>query len=247
MYRGLPFTAPRTYNKPEEGVPSWARKQNNAKTDQSQYFGMVKCIDDNVGKMIDFLRTEGLLENTIIVFTSDHGDLRAEHHRHNKGVPLEASAKIPLIIYFPQKIMNRTVIENAISTVDFAPTILGLMRINQSVGMQGVDLSNLVMHPKRQKKTRDIAFIRSTGTDSDGNWIGVFTSRYKLILSKNDDPWLLDLDQDPDELINFIDEPGIEVVVKELAAELHQYALEFKDPYLYNNKMSDELNRLMNR
>ena len=57
----------------------------------SQYFGMVKCIDDNVGRILDHLRENKLLDNTIIVFTADHGDLCGEHGRHNKGVPLEAS------------------------------------------------------------------------------------------------------------------------------------------------------------
>jgi len=247
MYTGLPFTAPGTYDKPDEGVPSWAQKQKNAGIDQSQYFGMVKCIDDNVGKLIDYLRIEDLLQNTVIVFTSDHGDLRAEHHRHNKGVPLEASAKIPFVIYFPLKIMNGTVIINAVSTVDFAPTILGLMGINHREKMQGIDFSNLAIHPDRQEKSRDISFVRSIGTGSDGKWIGAFTSRYKLIVSKNDDPWLLDLEIDPDELTNFISEPGYSSVVEELAADLKKYANKFDDPFLLNTKMADDLNTLLSR
>lgn len=247
MYTGLPFIDPGTYNKSEEGVPSWARKAKNAGIDQSQNFGMVKCIDDNVGKLIDYMRIEGLLQNTIIVFTSDHGDLRAEHHRHNKGVPLEASVKIPFIIYFPRKIMNGTVIENAISTVDFAPTILGLMRINHRVRMQGVDFSKLAMNPDRQERSKDITFVRSTGTGSDGNWIGAFTSRYKLIVSKNDDPWLLDLEIDPDELTNFILEPGYSSVVEELATDLKKYVNKFDDPFLLNTKMADDLNALLSK
>ena len=140
--------------------------------------------------------------------------------------------------------MGGTVIENAVSTVDFAPTILGLMRIDHTLGMQGIDLSNLVVQPKRQKKAGDMAFIRSTGTGTDGKWIGVFTSRYKLILSKDDDPWLLDLDQDPDELIDFIDEPGYEETVRALAVELREYAVEFEDPYLEDTKLSNDLSRL---
>nr|MQY79499.1 DUF4976 domain-containing protein [Bacteroidota bacterium] len=140
-----------------------------------------------------------------------------------------------------------TVIENAISTVDFAPTILGLMRINHRVRMQGVDFSKLAMNPDRQERSKDITFVRSTGTGSDGNWIGAFTSRYKLIVSKNDDPWLLDLEIDPDELTNFILEPGYSSVVEELATDLKKYVNKFDDPFLLNTKMADDLNALLSK
>ena len=62
------------------------------------YYGMVKCIDDNVGRIIEALRKRELLDRTIIVFTSDHGDLCGEHGRLNKGVPYEGSARIPFLI-----------------------------------------------------------------------------------------------------------------------------------------------------
>jgi len=246
MYTGLTFSAPSTFNKPDEGVPSWAQKSTNAGIDQSQYFGMVKCIDDNVGRLIDFIRTEGLLDNTIVVFTSDHGDLRAEHHRHNKGVPLEASAKIPFIISFPQKLTKGAVVENAFSTVDFAPTILEIMGVIYTVKMHGSDYSGVITDPDTQDEAPDIAFVRSTGTEQDGKWIGAFNSRYKLILSLENDPWLLDLEVDPDELVNYIDEPGNATIVQDLAAELQVYAVQFQDPFLQNTKMLDDLNGLLN-
>ena len=212
MYTDLSFSAPGTYSKPDEGVPSWAQKSTNAGINQAQYFGMVKCIDDNVGRLVDFLRTEGLLENTIVVFTSDHGDLRGEHHRHNKGVPLEASAKVPFIISFPQKLLKGAVVENAISTVDFAPTMLELMGVNHTVKMHGTDYSRVTNDPDAKEEAANIAFVRSTGTEQDGKWVGAFSSRYKLILSAYDDPWLLDLELDPDELVNYIHETENETV-----------------------------------
>ena len=245
MYSGLSYSAPLTYDKPDEGIPTWAQKKANASINQAQYFGMVKCIDDNVGRIIDFLRTEGLLENTIVVFTSDHGDLRGEHHRHNKGVPLEASAKVPFIISFPQQVPRGAVVHNAISTVDFAPTILELMGISSKVKMHGKNYSRVTTDPSTSSESQDIAFVRSTGTSQDGKWIGSFSSRYKLILSADDDPWLLDLNLDPDELHNYILEPGNESIVRDLAIKLQAYATEFQDPFLQNTKMSDDLSSLV--
>lgn len=64
---------------------------------------MVKHIDDSVGRILKFLEDNGLLDNTIVVFTSDHGDMFFEHKRRNKGVPYEASSRIPFVIRYPGK------------------------------------------------------------------------------------------------------------------------------------------------
>ena len=129
MFNHLKFRKPETATKSDEGLPRWAKKAERTITGphMAKYFGMVKCIDDNVGKLINYLRDNQLLDNTIIVFTSDHGDLRGEHHRHNKGNPLEASAKIPFIVYYPAKIPAGSVVNNAFNTVDFAASILSFM------------------------------------------------------------------------------------------------------------------------
>ena len=75
------------------------------------YYGMVKCIDDNVGRILDTLRENDLLENTIVVFTADHGDLCGEHGRLNKGVPYEGSAKDPLRDLLPREDPAGTVVD----------------------------------------------------------------------------------------------------------------------------------------
>jgi len=98
---------------------------------------MVKCIDYNVGKTLDTLRRDGLIDNTIVVFTSDHGDLRGEHHRQNKGVPYEGSARIPFVIYCKDKIKPGTVVAQALTCVAFKPTVLALMG-SRTIGMRGV-------------------------------------------------------------------------------------------------------------
>jgi len=245
MYEGMSFEAPRTYNKPVEGVPAWAKPKEGEGIDQSQYFGMVKCIDDNIGRLTECLRQNGLLQNTIIVFTADHGDLRAEHHRYNKSVPLEASAKVPFIVYYLAKIRAGSVVNNAFNNVDFAPTILKLLNQKIPRKMQGTDFSELILKPEKQHKWKDITFVRSAGMGSDGTWIAAFTSRYKLIISKNDDPWLIDMETDPDELINFINEPGKAEIVKELANGLNEYRQKYSDPFLQGTKMGENLNSLL--
>jgi arylsulfatase A-like enzyme len=245
MYTHMNFEKPATFNLDASIAPSWAKPDKNPKLTHDQYFGMVKCIDDNVGEIISYLREANLLDKTIVVFTSDHGDLRAEHGKHNKGNPLEASAKIPFIVYYPSKIPAGTVVNNAFNTVDFAPTFLSFMDQKIPSQMEGRDFSSLLVNPATQKDFEDITFMRSTGLGTEGSWIAAVTSRYKLILSKTDEPWLIDMEMDPDEKINFINEDNKSDVVNDLAKKLSDYAVKHNDQYLQGNKMAEDLKKLL--
>jgi len=245
MYTHMNFEKPRTFNLDASIVPSWAKPQNNPKLTHDQYFGMIKCIDDNVGKILTYLRENNLLDKTIIVFTSDHGDLRAEHGKHNKGNPLEASAKIPFIFYYPAKIPAGAVINNVFNTVDFTPTILSFMNQKIPSQMVGTDFSRILTNPTEESSFGDITFMRSAGFDDSANWIAAVTSRYKLILSKNDEPWLVDMKIDPDEKINFISKPENSEIVKNLATELSEYGKKQSDPYLQGTKLAEDLKALL--
>ncbi|NOR75868.1 MAG: sulfatase-like hydrolase/transferase [Draconibacterium sp.] len=245
MYTGMNFEKPRTFNLDASIVPSWAKPEKNPKLTHDQYFGMIKCIDDNIGRLITYLREKELLDKTIIVFTSDHGDLRAEHGKHNKGNPLEASAKIPFVVYYPAKIPVGKVVNNAFNTVDFAPTFLNFMNQKVPSQMEGRDFSELLINPENQDNWDDLTFMRSTGLPGEGNWVAAVTSRYKLILSKSDEPWLIDMETDPDELVNFINESAKSAIVKELANKLNDYSERHSDPFLQGTKMADDLKNLM--
>ncbi len=232
MYSDLPFQLPKTATKPDTNLPSWAKKAGAAKmkTDlMAKYFGMVKCIDDNVGKLLKTLDTLGLAENTIVVFTADHGDLCFEHARHNKGVPLETSAKIPFVMRAPGKIQPGTVSREAMGCVDFMPTILTLTGHKCPTSVEGRDCSRLLTSEKAPAGWKDIAFFRGTG-DANDNWFGAVTQRYKLIYAAKDKPWLYDLKNDPDELVNFYHDPGCADVVRNLSQALIDYGKKYNDP-----------------
>ncbi|MFY0608301.1 MAG: sulfatase [Cyclobacteriaceae bacterium] len=242
MYTDMTFDKPRNFASNSATAPAWAKPDNNPKLTHDQYFGMVRLIDDNVGKIVAFLTENNLLENTIIVFTSDHGDLRAEHGRHNKGNPLEASAKIPFIVHYPAGVPKGSIVNNALNTVDFAPTILNFMQQSVPAEMVGKDFSGLLTDPATQSQFEDITFLRS----SSDKWIAAVTSRYKLVLSPIEDPWLFDLEQDPDELTNYVNEASKASVIKELAQKLKDYGEAQSDPYLATGtKVRNELEDLL--
>ena len=237
MFAAQTYQAPRTFDKPGDNLPSWGAKAGGF-NGMASYYGMVKCIDDNVGKILDALRSAKVLDKTIVVFTADHGDLRGEHHRQNKGVPYEGSAKIPLVVYYPGKIKAGTVINEALGCVDFLPTIINLMGFETAGAEQGRDASALFLAGKAPEGWRDVTFIRGTGRNGQG-WLAAVTDRYKLVYSAADDPWLFDLEKDPDELVNFFGEPAYRETVRELSREIVQYAKKYTDPRAENVKIHD--------
>jgi len=243
MFNDLKINAPATFYKPDESVPGWGQKQkkNFDGAYMAKYFGMVKCIDDNVGKILDVLRAYDLMDKTVIVFTADHGDMCGEHARDNKGVPYETSAKIPFVLYYPEKVEAGAVITQSLGCVDFLPTIINLMGFQTAGKEQGRDASKLFTTQSAAEGWKDITFIRGTGSGDSVNWLAAVTTRYKLIFSPNDEPWLFDLDKDPDELTNLLRDPAYRQTIRLLARDLIEYCSTYSDHYGSDPKIKSDL------
>ncbi|MEM7600988.1 MAG: sulfatase-like hydrolase/transferase, partial [Verrucomicrobiota bacterium] len=245
MYDDADVLKPRTFEKDPESAPSWAKPESKCHFKMAQYHGMMKCIDDNVGRLIAAMKEAGVYDNTIFIFTADHGDMRGEHHRQNKGVPLEASGKVPFVVRWPKMIPAGIQIDHAMNTTDFMPTILALCDVEGSGREQGRDLVGVFKGEKL--KTKDVTFMRGTtkSADDSSGWIAAVTPTHKLILSSQDEAWLLNLEKDPDELVNAIDEPDEQETVKFLAQQLDRYKRKVKDAKLQNPNTRANLDALL--
>ena len=244
MYKDLIIEAPKTMEPKYTAIkPSWARDQKNneaegrksyAKTKNAlkQYFGMVSHIDDSVGRILQFLEDNNLTENTIVVFTSDHGDMFFEHNRVNKGVPYEASARIPFLIRYPKKIPSGKVINTAYTNVDFTPTILSLMNVKTAAKFQGLDTSDDYTNAKKVVNSDRITYFAKSG----GWWVSAVNDRYKLVIDKKEKPYLFDLQKDPDELINFYYDKEYAAIAKMMQAELFKQMKMYNEPGLKMNQ-----------
>ena len=246
MYKNVNVPIPISVNKPRSQTPRWAAGDPKITADtvrllMPKYYGMIKCLDDNIGRILDTLRKNGQIDNTIIVFTSDHGDLCGEHGRLNKGVPYEGSARIPFLFHCPGKIPAGTIVNQALSCVDFVPTLFALTGDKLPMGVEGRDASALFRGTKNQWE--DIAFIRSTSTGIP--WIAAITDRYKIVYSGLGDPWLFDLKTDPDELHNAFTQPKAQRIVKRLTSKLAAYTKQHNDPYGDNARIKADMARAL--
>ena len=113
----------------------------------AEYYGMTTWVDDAVGRMLAALDANGLAEDTIVVFTSDHGDYLGSHGRVQKGDLHEESVRIPLIVRWPAGLESRVACQQVAALVDLAPTLLGLAGAETPSHMHWPQLGE---HPARR-------------------------------------------------------------------------------------------------
>jgi len=203
-------------------------------------------IDENVGRILDFLDGRGIADDTMIVFTSDNGFFVGEHGWYDKRFMYEPSLRIPLVVRYPRLGKAGVVSDDMALNVDFAPTILDFAGIDIPGGMHGRSLRPIIEGGRAPSDWRDTVYY-SYYEDSwrmyqnldpaklndqtytkyftahrVGPHHGVRTNRYKLIhFYTEGDYWeLFDLETDPNELKNIYGAPGTESLAAELKGEL---------------------------
>lgn len=166
----------------------------------AQYYGSVSFIDDGIGKILDTLENRGLLENTIVVYASDHGEMMFDHNMLTKWVMYEASSKVPLIVRLPDG-KNHTV-DTPVSLLDLVPTLLELAGVDRQClpVLHGRSLLS-ALHGEPQNGERPVfCEMDHTKMIRQGSW------KYSTDPDFDVDQ-LFNLDQDPDELVNLAARP----------------------------------------
>jgi arylsulfatase A-like enzyme len=196
------------------------------------YLACVQSVDDNVGRLLDWLDTNGLRENTIVVYTSDQGFFLGDHGLYDKRFMYEPSLKMPFVVRWPGTIKPRS-IQNAMAiNCDFAPTFLDLAGLPVPSEMQGRSLVPLFSQriPSDWRRSMYYRYYHDPGDHNTRAHYGVRTLTHKLIFYWKKDQWeLFDLVKDPNELRNIYNDPDQQSTVQRLKAELIRLKKEFKD------------------
>ena len=185
---------------------------------RQRYNAMVENLDANVGNMMSFLKSEHLLDDTVVVFLSDHGELAGAHGLRAKQWPYEESVGVPFMVWDPRT-QDRagTALEAPTCTEDLFPTLLGLAGLTPQNDLKGTNLTPLihgdVNHLDREGVQLEfVAELRERPPFFNEVWRGFRTQRYKYTVkgtNMGSDPWLFfDLENDPGEMNNLIDDPN---------------------------------------
>jgi uncharacterized sulfatase len=193
------------------------RREQIFRERKAQYLGMIKCIDDNVGRILKTLRELQMLDNTLIIFTSDHGEYMGEHGLYFKNNLYEPAHHVGTLMRWPGGIRPGTVVEECVANVDVLSTLAGLLSLKTSGREQGRDASPLLRREKIDWK--DEAFIHKDYFSQSG----VFTQEWELGLDKSGDSVLFDRKRDPLQVNNLYHNPQLKAVVDELTDRTIQH------------------------
>ena len=196
------------------------------------YYRLVKSVDDNVARVLDYLDESGLADDTLVIYTSDQGFSLGEHGFYNKQWMYEAPLHQPLLVRLPGVIAAGSVHESLVSHVDLAPTILDYAGVTVPRAIQGHSLKNLL--EQRANKVRDAVYYHFYEHGKQlPEMIGIRTETHKLIHYPGmPEPYqweLFDLESDPNEMHNLAGKPEHEPVRDVLLAELRALVKEVDD------------------
>lgn len=174
------------------------------------YLRVIRAVDENVGRLLDYLKENGLEENTIVIYSSDQGFYLGEHGWYDKRWMFEESLKMPFLIRWPGVIKPGTTNKALIQNIDYAPTFLEIAGTEIPTAIQGKSLV-----PVFKNQTKDwresiyYAYWENPGIHNVPRHDGVRTDRYKLFFLPQSNEWqLFDLVKDPQEMKSVHNDPA---------------------------------------
>lgn len=189
-------------------------KQWNYQQLMGHFLGDMKSQDENIGRLLNYLDEKGLAENTIVVYTSDHGFFLGEHGWFDKRFMYEEAIRVPWMIRYPGQIEAGQTSDDWVVNIDNAPTALDMVDLPVPDDMQGRSLKPLVQGntPEDWRDSLYYHYYEFGGP----HWVlphyGIRTDRYKLIDYYTVNEWeLFDLERDPDEMENLFIKDGYDV------------------------------------
>ena len=193
------------------------------------YLRLVASLDDNVGRLLDYLDSAGLADSTVVVYTSDNGFFLGDHGWFNKMWMYEESLRMPLLVRYRPEVARGSANGDIVVNLDFGPTLLDYAGVTTPDEMQGRSLRPL-LQARTPQDWRRAMYYHYFGQYGVSPHVGIRTQRYKLLHFTQTDAWeLFDLEKDPHELTNVHEDPAYAAVARELKAEMARLRTQFKD------------------
>ena len=244
MFDPLKMEIPESFY--EKEIPDWAdrdewgrhhyfprglfEREGHFRRLKAQYLGEVKCIDDNVGKIMNCLKKNGLWENTIVIFTTDHGEYLGEHGLMEKNNLYESVYHIPMVMRVPGTEFTQRRCSTWLNVADFGKTLAGFADVAYPFDTDGVDRSRQIL---RNEAGLEEIYIHP----SDVPRSGILTPEYELAYVGRGwngemfhDHILFDRKKDPLQINNLFGHPEYQEIQKKLTEKIREHHNRLKTP-----------------
>lgn len=221
-----------------------------ARRETAHYYGNISALDHEMGRLIACLERAGIADDTILCFSSDHGDHLSGHgygkpfdqwlhhsKRASKATPYEESIHIPFLLRYPAKVAAGQRSPALLNSVDVMPTLLGLAGVDVPSGVQGQDLSPIALGQDGPEPDSVYLQILGPGWPHRGDWVGFWrglrTPRWTYARWHNNEygPLLFDNDSDPHQMTDLAGSPEFADAQGQLEQRLRQWIDETNDPF----------------
>jgi arylsulfatase A-like enzyme len=195
------------------------------------YWGFVTMIDDHIGRLLETLENEGLFENTVIIFTSDHGENLGSHGLWHKMVPYSQSVQVPLLLSVPNTALANIRTNAPASLIDLPPTLAAICGLENLPEWQGVDLLHELADPNTDRAVFSMQqplgdWMKTT------DWRMIERGNLKYVWYADGSEELFDLEKDRFETKNIIDNSAYRDKLRTLRTELGGFLARTDDPML---------------
>lgn len=234
IFDALPMPYPDNAIKYGENFPSYLYPWNQAGDSLVQdsayrgYFELLAGVEETLGSIFQYLDDEGLMDKTLIVFTSDNGNIKSEHLLQGKQLLYEESIRLPMLARFPEWFAPGTVVNNVIAAnIDWAPTLLDAAQIPDTFGMDGISLRQLAGN----EVPRHELMFEVWSENMTPSMRAVRTIQYKYINSCCEDTTeqFFDLLNDPHENTNLVNDPQYQTIVQYYRCKLDSMRTALED------------------
>ena len=245
-------------NIPKANVGKWAAKYAPRNSDRQDiwhgdlgaeqvrssrqgYYGSIEFIDEQVGRILETLEQRGWLDNTLIVFTSDHGDMTGDHHLWRKSYAYEASARIPMLMRWPEGLVSAKrgqVLSQTVELRDILPTFLDAAGSKTQASFDGTSMLSLLRGSSPEWRPH-LDLEHGVCYSPENNWTALTDGRMKYIHhAYHGQEQLFDLDKDPGEVNDLAGDPKAEGELRTWRNRMVEHLAIRGDRWVKNGKLA---------
>jgi arylsulfatase A-like enzyme len=232
-------------NVPQEG-------RDKIEKDLRNYYSHIAALDDCMATIWQSLKDSDIDENTILVFTADHGDMLGSHGLRNKQVPYNESVHVPFLIHYPAKFKVGKTVDVLLNSPDIMPTLLGFTGFAVPATVQGTDISKILLGQKKDNITASLVscvqpFGQWSRNSGGREYRGVITKKYTYVKDLSGAWLLFDNENDPLQMNNLVNKTEVAriqtMLEKQLMAKLKATNDAFKPGLYYVKKMGYKIDK----